>query len=80
MYLHGLRLKKIPHTVHYCCSSLPTFWNKYIFTKLIVLKKTQCALIGQLSSAFWLAEYLKHVINRMLCPLPYLETHSISMT
>ncbi len=37
------------------------------------------ALIGQLSSVLWLAEYLKHV-TEMLRLLPYLETHSISTT
>ncbi len=41
--------------------------------------KARCALIGQLSSALWLAEYLKHV-TEMLRPLPYLETHSVLMT
>ncbi len=30
------------------------------------------ALIGQLSSALWLAEYLKRVME-MLCPLPYCD-------
>ncbi len=32
--------------------------------------KARCALIGQLSSALWLAEYLKRV-TEMLHPLPY---------
>ncbi len=33
------------------------------------------ALIGQLSSALWLAEYLKCVME-MLCPLPYCDAVS----
>ncbi len=37
--------------------------------------KAQCALIGQLSSTLWLAEYLK-CVTEMIRPLPYLETHS----
>ncbi len=35
----------------------------------------KCALIGQLSSASWLAEYLKHV-TEMLRPLPYCDAVS----
>ncbi len=31
--------------------------------------EARCALIGQLSSALWLAKYLKHV-TEMLRPLP----------
>ncbi len=31
--------------------------------------EARCALIGQLSGALWLAEYLKHV-TEILCPLP----------
>ncbi len=38
--------------------------------------KARCALIGQLSSALWLAEYLKRV-TEMLHPLPYLETQRL---
>ncbi len=34
-------------------------------------------LIGQLSSALWLAEYLKLEME-MLRPLPYVETHRFS--
>ncbi len=38
-----------------------------------------CALIGQLSSVLWMAEYLKRV-TEMLHPLSYLETHNIPTT
>ncbi len=48
----------------------PSFWSMWIFRKLIVVKS--CALIGQLSGALWLAEYLKRV-TEMLRPWPYLE-------
>ncbi len=34
--------------------------------------EARCALIGQLSSALWLAEYLKRVME-MLRPLPYCD-------
>ncbi len=53
--------------------SAPPFW------KVLIFYKAWCALIGQPSSALWLAEYLKRV-TEMLRPLPYLETHSISTT
>ncbi len=47
-----------PHTVHYCCSSMP-FWNASIFTKLIVLRSEacsdwpaiQCVVIGRIPQA-----------------------------
>ncbi len=37
------------------------------------------ALIGQLSSALWLAEYFKHV-TEMLHPLPYCDACPGAMT
>ncbi len=37
--------------------------------------EVRCALIGQLSSALWLAEYLKRVME-MLRPLPYCDAVS----
>ncbi len=37
--------------------------------------EARCALIGQLSSALWLAEYLKRVME-MLRPLPYCDAVS----
>ncbi len=66
MYLCGLRFKKqfFFHTLYNIVAPL---WNKYIFTKLIV------ALIGQLSSASWLADYLKRVTEMLR---PYLETNT----
>ncbi len=64
-----------PHNVHYCDSSLPRLSETCRFLKSSSFSKAQCALIGQLSSALWLAEYLKHVME-MLRPLPYLETVS----
>ncbi len=39
------------------------------------LWEARCTLIGQLSSALWLAEYLKHV-TEMLRPLPYFDAVS----
>ncbi len=37
--------------------------------------EARCALIGQLSSALWLAEYLTHE-TEMLHPLPYCDAVS----
>ncbi len=61
-----------PHTVRYCCSFLPSISETCQFLQSSSFWKARCALIGQLSSVLWLAEYLKHV-KEMLCPLPYLE-------
>ncbi len=65
-----------PHTVHYFCSSLPRLSEMRWFLQSSSFWKTSCALIGQLSSALWLAEYLKRV-TEMLRPLQYLETHCL---
>ncbi len=54
MCLRGLRFK-VPHTVHYCCSSKPRLSE----TKLIVLRSEvcsdwpaiQCAVIGRIPQA-----------------------------
>ncbi len=37
--------------------------------------EARCVLIGQLSGALWLAEYLKRV-TELLCPLPYCDAVS----
>ena len=37
--------------------------------------KARCVLIGQLSSALWLAKYLK-LVTEMLCSLPYCDAMS----
>ncbi len=37
--------------------------------------EARCALIGQLTSALWFAEYLKRE-TEMLCPLPYCDAVS----
>ncbi len=79
--LRGLRFKKhyFPHTIHYCCSPLPCLSKTHWFLQSSLFWKAQCDLIGQLSIALWLAEYLNHV-TEMLRPLPYMETHSVSTT
>ncbi len=82
MCLCGLRFKKrfsFSHTVHYCCSSLPRLSGTSTFLQSSLFWKKQCALIGQLSSALRLAEYVK-CVTEMLRPLPYLETHRVSTT
>ncbi len=40
------------------------------FLQISSFWEERCALIGQLSSAFWLAKYLKRV-TEMLRPFPY---------
>ncbi len=46
-------------------------WNASIIT-ISSFWEARCALIGQLSSALWLAEYLKRE-TEMLRPLPYCD-------
>ncbi len=58
-----------PHTVHYCCSSMLRISETCQFLQSLSFWEARCALIGQLSSALWLAEYLKRV-TEMLRPLP----------
>ncbi len=82
MCLHGLRKTKylIFHIQYIIVAPLsPAFLKHIDFLQSSSFWNTRCALIGQLSSALWLAEYLKHV-TEMLCPLTYSETHSVSKT
>ncbi len=64
-----------PHTVHYCCSSVLRLSEMRRFLQSSSFWEARCALIGQLSSALWLAEYLKRV-TEMLRPLPYCDAVS----
>ncbi len=78
MCLCGLRLKKthyFPHTVHYCFSSMPLLSETRWFLQSSLFWEARRALIGQLSSALWLAEYLKHE-TEMLCHFPYCDAVS----
>ncbi len=50
-----------PHTVHYCCSSMPRISETLLQSSSFW--EARCALIGQLSCALWLAEYLKRVME-----------------
>ncbi len=61
-----------PHTVHYCCSA---FLKCVDFLQSSSFWEARHALIGQLSSVLWLAEYLKREME-MLHPLPYCDTVS----
>ncbi len=76
MCLCGLRFKKhyFPHTVH-CCSSMLRLAERHRFLQSSSFWEARCALIGQLSSALWLAEYLKRV-TEILHPLPYCDAVS----
>ncbi len=73
MCLRGLRFKKhiIFHIPYVIVAPLcPAFLKRIDLDKAHHSEKMLCALIGQLSSALWLAEYLKRV-TEMLHPLPY---------
>ncbi len=61
--------------VHYCCSSMPRLSETRWFLQSSSFCEARCALIGQLSSALWLAEYLKRE-TEMLRPLPYCDAVS----
>ncbi len=64
-----------PHTVHYCCSSMLRLSETFRFLKSSSFGDARRALIGQLSSALWLTEYLK-LVTEMLRPLPYCDAVS----
>ncbi len=64
-----------PHTVHYCCSSMTRLSETCRFLQSSSFWEARCALIGQLSSALWLAEYLKRE-TEMLHPFPYCDAMS----
>ncbi len=67
MWFKVKRTHYFPHAVHYCYS---TFLKRVDFYRSSSFWEVRCALIGQLSSALWLAEYLK-CVTEMLRPLPY---------
>ncbi len=76
MCLCGLRFKKhiIFHILYITVAPLcPAFLKRIDFYKAFWEAKR--ALIGQLSSALWLAEYLKRE-TEMLCPLSYCDAVS----
>ncbi len=58
-----------PHTVHYCCSSMFRLSETRRFLQSSSFWEARCALIGQLSSVLWFAEYLKCVME-ILRPSP----------
>ncbi len=45
-----------PHTVHYCCSSLPCLSETHRFLQSSSFWEATRSLIGQLSSVLWLAK------------------------
>ncbi len=77
VYIRGKRTHA--HTVHYCYSSLPTFLKRVDFYK---------AHRSEKRGVLWLASYpvrcdwpnASSVWRKCYAPLPYLETHSVSMT
>ncbi len=48
-----------PQIVHYCCQSMPSLSETLRWLPSSSFWEAKHALIGQLSSALWLAEYLK---------------------
>ncbi len=64
-----------PHTVHYFCSSILCLSETRRVLQSSSFWEARRALIGQLSSALWLAEYLKRE-TEMLRPLPYCDAVS----
>ncbi len=71
-YVYAVRGKKkhyFPHTLHYHLSSMLHLSETRRVLQCSLFWEARCALIGQLSSALWLAEYLKHV-TEMLRLLP----------
>ncbi len=62
-----------PHTVHYFCSSKPCLSETYRFLQSSLVWEPRCALIGQLSGALLLEEYLKRVMDFyfLLCKQTY---------
>ncbi len=82
MCLYGLRLKKyyiIFHILYIIVAPLCSAFLKHVDFYKAQLLRTRRALIGQLSSALWLAEYLKREME-MLRPLPYCDVVSWPMT
>ncbi len=64
-----------PHTVHYCCSSMLCLSETHRILQSSSFWEARRALIGQLSGALWLAEYLKRV-TEMLRPFPCCDAMS----
>ncbi len=70
--LRGYKKTHFPHTVHYCCSSMLCLSETHWFLQSSSFWESRRALIGQLSGALWLSEYLKRE-TEMLRPLPYCD-------
>ncbi len=73
--VRGSKSTLFTHTVHYCCSSMLHLSKMRRFFKRSSFWEERCALIGQLSSALWLAEYLKRE-TEIWRSLPYCDAVS----
>ncbi len=73
--VRGSKKHNFPHTVHYCCSSMLRLSEMRKFLQSSSFWEARCALIGQLTSALWLAKYHKRE-PEMLHPLPYYDAVS----
>ncbi len=71
----GKKTHYFPHTVHNCCFSMLCLSETRKFLQSSSFWEARRALIGQLSSALWLAENLKRE-TEMLRPLPYCDAVS----
>ncbi len=58
--------------MHYCCSSMPRLSEACRFLQSSSFWEARRALIGQLFSVLWFAEYLNRV-TEMLRPSPYCD-------
>ncbi len=58
---------------HYCCSSMLHLSETHQFLQSSSFWEVRCALIGQISGALWLAEYLKREMD-MLRLIQYCDT------
>ncbi len=63
------------HIVQYCCSSMLRFSETHRFLQSSSIWEARRDLIGQLSGALWLAEYLNRV-TEILRPSAYCDAQS----
>ncbi len=75
MHFEVQKPHNFPHTLHYCCSSMLRLSETHRILQSSSSWEARHALIGQLSIALWLAEYLKREAE-MLRPSPRCDAMS----
>ncbi len=73
--VRGLKTHYFPHTVHSCCNSMHRLSETRTFLQSSSFWEARRAVIGQISSALWLDEYLE-CETEMLRPSPYCDAVS----